>query len=351
MKKLIAAAVAAAVIVPATAMAGSTLYGKIHMSVSYIDSDANTGVTNYEEVNVASHSSRIGVKGSEDLGNGMKLGYLMEWSVGMDGGGDLGQRNRYVTLGGGFGTALFGKVDTPMKTLGRKVDLFGERAADTRTLTRATSAMDNRQNNVIAYVTPNLSGLSATLAYVTDVTSATGDNNDTDAFSANAIYSNGPLLIGGAYTQVAGETWDTATTKGKNERDYRLAGSYKMGAFKVVGSYTDTGSGGGVSKNDYSVWQLGGAFDFGSNTIKAQYSDKSEGVKKSKDGAAVWAIGFEHKMSKRTMVYVDYGMVNNDKGSAIAITPGYIGNGNGAPSGGSGSDPYTVGLGDRKSVV
>jgi predicted porin len=362
MKKLIAAAVAAAVIIPATTMAGSTLYGKIHMSVSYIDNDRNKardldGIKiwdDYSEMNIASNSSRIGVKGSEDLGNGLKLGYLMEWSVGMDGGSDLGQRNRYITLGGNWGTGLLGKVDTPMKTLGRKVDLFGERAGDTRNLMNSASITDVRANNVIAYISPNFSGFTGTVAYVTDASNATGDDNDNDAVSASAIYANGPLLVGGAFVNYSKDNFVT-TDKYTNEQDWRLASSYKIGAFKLVGSWTNVKNGMGIKKNytdeglrinkdnDYMVWTLGGAYDFGNNTVKAQWTNKDEGAFK-KDGANLWAIGLEHKMSKRTMVYVDYGQLNNDKGANIALMS-KEGNGTGTPKGGFDSNPYSFGLG------
>ncbi|MFK5986186.1 MAG: porin [Pseudomonadota bacterium] len=338
MKKIIAAAVAAAIIAPVTAMAsGPVLYGKLHMELSYIDNGGAPGLE-YSSANLASNSSRIGVKGSEDLGNGLKAGYLIEWSVGMDGGSDLGQRNRAVTLSGGFGTALFGRWDTPMKSLGRKVDLFGERYGDTRQLTRSNALIDNRLNNVIAYVTPNMGGFNATLAYVLDVTSATADDTAQDAFSANAIYKNGPILVGAGYTKVM------ANVIGTDETDWRLAGSFKMGAFKVVGMYTDINDGTGTVGNDYDVWQLGGAFGFGSNTVKLQYSDKSEGVNNSDDGANVWALGFEHKMSKRTMVYADYGKLSNDSGSNIAFMA-KIGNGSNTPAGGAGSNADGFGIG------
>jgi len=289
---------------------------------------------------MASNSSRIGVKGSEDLGNGLKAGYLIEWSVGMDGTAALGARNRYVTLSGGFGTILIGKKDTPMKTLGRKVDLFGERYADTRQLTRSHARIDNRLSNQVSYVSPNMSGFQAALAYIIDNDNggAGADNDDENALSASGIYANGPVLVGAAYTKIMQQSL------AEDEKDWRLAGSYKMGAVRIVGSYTDVSDGNAVASNDYNVWQLGGAFAMGNNTIKVQYSDKSEGVDGSDDGANVWALGFEHKMSKRTMVYADYGRLNNDAGSDIGFMA-KIGNGSSTPKGGAGSEADGFGIG------
>lgn len=338
MKKLIAAAVAAAVIAPMTAVAaGPTLYGKIHMSLGYYDDDTSGG---YSSVNLASNSSRIGVKGSEDIGNGLKVGYQMEWSVGMEGSGDLGQRNRGITVSGGFGTLLFGRYDSPMKSLGRKADMFGERSGDIRALTRSASLIDNRHNNVIGYLTPNMSGVQALLVYVTDVTSATGDDTDQDAFSGTVSYTNGPLFLGAGYTIVM------ADVLAEDEKDYRFVGTYKVGAFKIAGSYTDINNGGGTDKNDYGVWSLAASYTFGgNNTLKAQISDKSEGVSGADDEGTNWVIGLDHKMSKRTMAYVEYGQLHNDDGLARnSYQSTGSGVGMGAP--GAGNDPsgFAVGI-------
>ena len=133
MKKLIAAAVATAVIAPASVMAGPTLYGKIHMDVSYLN-NGGRGAAEYKEVSVNSNSSRVGVKGDQDLGNGLKAVYNIEWGVAMDGSSALSNRHRYVGLGGGFGTVLLGRLSTPLKSVGRKVDLFGDRLGDKRAM-------------------------------------------------------------------------------------------------------------------------------------------------------------------------------------------------------------------------
>jgi len=336
MKKLIAAAVATAVIAPMTAVAaGPTLYGLVHMSVGYYDDDTKGG---YSSMNVASNSSRMGIKGSEDLGNGLKVGYQYEWAVGVDGNAqDMAQRNRGITVSGGFGTALLGRWDTPMKSLGYKANIFGQRSGDMLSLTRAgTSAIDNRQNNVIAYVSPNMSGAQAKLAYVTDVTSATGDDTDNDAFSGTLTYSNGPLFLGAGYTQVMAFADD--------EKDYRLVASYKAGAFKVAGAYTDINNGNGVKDQDYNVWLISGQYTFGNNTIKAQYVDKSEGLSNSDDDAQNWAIALDHKMSKRTMAYVEYGQLNNGKGSALNSYQ-RTGSGVGMGSPAAGKDPSGLAVG------
>ena len=227
MKKLLAAAVAAAVIAPASVMAaGPTLYGKIHSSIDMHDNNGDSQTnTKYDEWSVNTNSSRIGVKGSEDLGNGMKVGYLIEWGVSMDGdSNDLTQRNRAITLSGDWGTGLVGRWDTPFKTVGRKLDLFGDKIGDTRNLSKFGTS-DNRANNVLAYVTPNMNGFSATVAYVFDAgtnvnggADGSGDNSDANAWSFNAIYDNGPMMLALGYVDYSDDARTTVNTTTSTDR-------------------------------------------------------------------------------------------------------------------------------------
>lgn len=370
MKKLIAAAVAAAVIAPAGVMAaGPTLYGKIHMSVDYKDNNtSNNEGTKYKEWGLSSNSSRIGVKGSEDLGNGMKVGYLIEWRVGMDGDDrgdkDLATRNRAVTLSGDWGTMLAGKWDTPFKTVGRKLDLFGDRVGDMRDM-NSGAKMDLRTNNTVAYVTPNMNGLTATVAYVFDATGAsasdnakdqgkdtTGDNADNSAWSFSTVYKNGPLMAAVAYTDIDNTLF--SATGAENQKTWRVGGSYKFGDLKVLATYTDIANAKGYDGKDAEIWQLGAAYTMGNNVIKFQYADRSEydnydnfsNVRQSgKDtGADMFVIGLDHKMSKRTTVYVTYADMDNDKNANGIVWSGGHDKEGDAPAKGNDSDAFSVGI-------
>jgi len=340
MKKLIAITLAAA-IVPSAAMASPTLYGKIHMGINYLDNDsksvANGGVGEYSSMSLTSVFSRIGFKGSEQLGNGLKVGYLMEWQVGVDGSRDWSQRNRGINLSGSFGTILFGRWDTPMKRLNLKFEFFSDKVGDLDNVTLGKSYIDGRHNNAIIYTTPKWEGFVSNIAYYPD-TNATGDDTDNqNIISGNIIYTNGPLLVGLGYNRV--NAADDSTEE--DETDWRIGATYKFGSAKIAGSFTLFNDGLGISKNDFEVYSISGSYGFGNNAIRAQYVHKTEGL--DDDESATWAIGFDHNMSKRTSAYIAYSQAHNGK-QANAVPYAKTNNGRNEADPDSTPKGFTLGL-------
>jgi len=139
-KKLLAVAVAAALVAPLAAFADSgnvTISGDMKVSVDSLDNG------NTRKLNASSNSSHIAFAGNEDLGNGLKAVWQVDSEVAMgatgNGSNALSSRNSFLGLAGGFGTFVVGKHDTPVKLLGRKVDLFGDQIGDSRNLISDTS--------------------------------------------------------------------------------------------------------------------------------------------------------------------------------------------------------------------
>lgn len=107
------------------ANSGPAVYGILHASVDHMDYD-ETARGDYWQVE--SRASRLGAKGSKDLGNGLKAIYKMEFEVDIadDNGGDnITARNQYVGLSCDFGTLLVGRHDTPYKVFTGK-DMFSD---------------------------------------------------------------------------------------------------------------------------------------------------------------------------------------------------------------------------------
>ena len=338
MKNLVKVMAMSAMMLSGMAVAsGPTLYGKIHMSVDVMDNGGSSSDGNkYNETAVNSNQSRIGVKGSEDIGNGMKVGYLIEWEVDMDGdSNDMGVRNRAVTLSGDWGTALLGKWDTPMKTLGRKVDLFGDQVGDLRNMTMVKiggqniSTIDNRWDNSIQYATPNMSGFKGVVAYSTDTNtdnqSDIGDNQDNDGYSLSATYDRGAgYMVGVAYEHTDANGIDSVNLGGTpfnsdDQKAWRIAGSYMPTAdIDLIASYTDIENAGFVKNFDADISTVGASYQMGNNKLKIQYAvrDVNAGGSLGDDyDSDMVTVGVDHSLSKRTEVYVAYSMTDNDHNS------------------------------------
>ena len=212
-KTLIAAAVAAAVAAPA-ANAGVVIYGQLHIALDYLDADLSTsGVSKVWEVN--SRTSRIGFKGSEDLGNGLKAIWKLENTVRItDTGSTFGShngarghwgsaRNAYVGLASDWGTVLVGRHDTPYKMAfySTGIDMLGVSIIDANSM---YGIVEVRADNAIAYVSPNMNGLTIAAAivpgegYTNPVTGETFDGL-ADNYSISAMYSNNGLKLAVGY--------------------------------------------------------------------------------------------------------------------------------------------------------
>ncbi|MCU7811441.1 MAG: porin [Candidatus Thiodiazotropha sp. (ex Notomyrtea botanica)] len=203
MKKVLSLAIAAALVAPAAAMADATIFGKAHFIVENVDTTASTGATSVDAWGVDSIHSRIGVKGSEDLGNGLKALYHFEFKVNQDSGSGLGDRNQFIGLSGGFGTALLGTHDTPMKMSQGKFDQFGDLPnGDIANVMPG----DDRVDNVIAYVSPAMGGLTFVGALVAGERADLELDGLADHVSLAGLYSNGPIFASLAYN-----TYDLGT--------------------------------------------------------------------------------------------------------------------------------------------
>ena len=105
-----------------TANADVTLFGHIDTSVDATDVDGGS-----DDVNLNCTTCSVGFKGSEDLGNGLKGIYQLEFAVDpAEDSMSWGGRNQFVGLAGGFGTVLFGRHDTPLKISTGKLDMFAD---------------------------------------------------------------------------------------------------------------------------------------------------------------------------------------------------------------------------------
>lgn len=328
-KTLIALAVAGLAAAPVVSMAEATIYGAAHLSLDY--KDFNSEAAGGDVFDVTSRSSRLGFKGSEDLGNGLKAIYKMEFQVAMSDAnnaiidndkGSISMRNTYVGLAGGFGTFLMGRHDTPLKISTGKLDLFSDEMAD---YNFTIGFHDVRADNALAYVSPEFSGFTFAGAVVAPGTSTAGGaiNVDadglTDAYSLTGMYGNGPFYASVAYESINDEILATSvsgvmTPAGDDWDKWRVGlGLMSFNNFTLTGVYENWD---GLVESD--LWQIQAAYDFGNNRVKAMYGQND--LDNDNDTES-FAIGFEHNLSKRSSVYAEY--VDYSSDSDIAEWDGF----------------------------
>jgi predicted porin len=323
-KNLLALAAMAAMAASGAAMAQSnvTVYGLVD---AYVGSTKDTTKT----ANAPSQSvvgsgglktSRWGIKGSEDLGGGLKAGFQLEQGFNSDDGsaganGVQFDRRAQVSLSGSFGTVVLGRTYTPYYELRDATDnTAGLNIGSARdTFKTARADYSDKLSNVIAYASPNFSGFSGAIAVGLGENKndpATNANSDaTNHVSLHLKYANGPLLVGYGHQS-------EKALKGAKSTDYNLfAASYDFGVAKLVGSYQDVDHAAGKDKD----YQFGVSAPVGGATVFFGYANaKSENLA---GATAAKATGYDlaasYPLSKRTDLYAGYKAINKKNGAGV----------------------------------
>ncbi|MDX9767699.1 MAG: porin [Ectothiorhodospiraceae bacterium] len=334
-KKVLAIAVAAALAAPAAALADTQIYGVAHVSLDFVDNGDNSSHQ------LSSNSSRLGFKGSEDLGNGLKAIWQIESNANLTGGSSastgLSGRNSFVGLAGGWGTAVLGRHDTPYKMATGSLDVWGDTMGDYNAVmgtVAGSTVFDNRTNNTLAYLSPNMGGLSFALAYVTDVDvdgdrPNVADANEFDAYSANVGYKAGPLHLTAAYEKVNG--LDVTAMK--------VGGAYSFGDTTLSAIYENID----LDVEDRNAFYVGAKHKMGATYIAASVAQAGELV--ADDGTLFFAVGVGHQFSKRTSMYAVWAQSNNDDAGTYAV--GNAGHGKMVAPAAAGDTPRGLSFGMR----
>jgi predicted porin len=305
-KTLIAAAVAAAVAAPA-ANAGVVLYGKIHVSIDYLDAETSarcSGVSGSSTpgggFNVCDRTSRIGFKGSEDLGNGLKAIWKMESAVNIADGGSAGgswggARNAYIGLAGDWGTFLYGRHDTPYKMAyyASGIDMLGDSFMDSNAL---YGHQEWRRDDAIAYVSPNWNGMTLAAAVIPaeGATSDGGSLNDglADSYSLGLMYSNNGIKLSLGYEDTQGEV-------GVDSSNWLVGAGWSGNNFDISAIYVDQEV---ETTFDLTSYAVSAAYTWGNNKFIATVGQSDWDT----DDGLGYGVAVQHKFSKRTSAYLGY---------------------------------------------
>ena len=307
LSRVMLAALAVCGTTAAMAQSSVTIYGRVNTTIEHqkTGKESVTGMYN--------NSSRIGFKGVEDLGNGLKAGFVLEAGFNSDdGSGPLTfQRQSEVNLSGNFGMVRLGNFFP--ESYYATSDYIGMHNHETGSSADALYYdaawfKGNGTGNKIAYRTPTFNNFWAegSVSFhekANDQTVANPKANK-NAYDLAANYNNGPLSLGAGYSY-----WNS-------NYQAALRGLYTFGQFTVGAYYQRNkddnaylGTGAGTRNN----FRLSGMYVLNASEFHVNVGRANAWSKVDDSAATQWTLGYNYNLSKRTKVYTYYTKVNNGK--------------------------------------
>lgn len=310
-KSLIALAVLAASGV-AMAQSSVTMFGIVDVGVGHISAgDSVTGVTQS-----GLSSSRLGFRGTEDLGGGLKAGFWLEGAISPDSGSGAGggasgpgfefKRRSTVQLAGNFGEVRLGRELTAGYLDTSSYDPSGQVG-----IAAVQGLATSRVSNGISYHSPNMSGFTGFLHY--GFGEVAGDNSANRYLGASVAYNNGPLSLALATDKLGG-----ATGAAPSRKTWSLGGSYDLGMVKPAFLYMNNKN--SDDSNKYNVFMLAATAPVGPGSLWASFTRYD--VKAVDADSNAFALGYTYNLSKRTALYGVFAHLSNDDASARTLTTG-----------------------------
>jgi len=304
-KSLLALAALTAFAGVASAQSSVTVFGVVDLNARSTKTGSTTLKTLSQDGNA---SSRLGFRGVEDLGGGMRAGFWLEAGHSPDtgvAGGSNGfataffNRRATVSLLGGFGEVRLGRDYTPTFWNYTVFDPFGTNGVGSHSAILSTLGSTAvtlvRDNNTIGYFLPAMGGVYG------QVQAAPSEGLQGEKYVGGRLgYAGGPVNVAGAF----GKTYKTGTMLA-DYKDVNFGASYNLGFLTLMGQYSKRD----YSKADQKTVMLGTNIAVGAGTIKLSFA-KSSGDNKNPAVAVLKAYdvtkiagGYVHDLSKRTAVY------------------------------------------------
>lgn len=386
MKKSLIALAALAAVGAASAQSSVTLYGVVDIGYGSQTTEGRATATGTARqstsgvIDGANAGNRIGFRGVEDLGGGLKANFVVEQGISPTSGSVFAQRaasagqqlpgaagaaygggltapvaggipatsgfsastNRqsYVGFSGGFGTVNVGYQYTNLYELGTlsgyNIGSEGVAGAYVSHL-QGNAIVGGTRANGITYISPNMGGFTVRVQYganganaiTNTAVTAAGVTTETSGrrWSLMGQYANGPLSAALAYTSLRSTNIPAAAgiNASRTANLTQLGASYDFGVVKLAGTYNNGKDGGTAATNTssrYRAYQLGLSAPFGAFvpyvTIGRASVTPDGGVRTMDINQS--QIGARYSMSKRTTAYVMYGRVTDDAANVAGTT-------------------------------
>jgi predicted porin len=325
-KSLLALAVLGAFVGAASAQSSVTIFGVVDLSLKNVKNDGTDARKSM--ANDGLNSNRLGFRGVEDLGGGLKAAFHLEGGMTPDNGtagGQTWQRRSTVALQGGFGEVRLGRDYTPSFWNTTIFDPFGTNGVGSslNVASGPTPVASNglgvgtyvRSNNSIGYFLPAMGGLYGQIM----VAPSEG--------AANAKYTGGRLGFAAGPFNVAAAFGSTDYTLSGSEKIkiFNIAGSYKVGPANLMAQWNDDKYEfvGGSAKEVRLV--LGANVTLGQGEIRGSWVKtdfKADGAPGNFGDATQIAIGYIYNLSPRTALYATYASISNKTGANFSVAGG-----------------------------
>jgi predicted porin len=368
-KSLIALAALGAFAGAASAQSSVTMFGVVDLNVQTVSNAERT----YSMGTDGMASSRLGFRGTEDLGGGLKAGFWLEMGIAPDTGRNAGllgngtgttpvdctpgsgqstlpqannapcgasgsrnittnentlffNRRSTVSLSNQWGELRLGRDYTATFWNWTVFDPFGTNGVGAATnlalgadlqaaLAGTTYGTLVRANNMVQYILPN--GVFGPGLYGQLQISAGEGSNGNKYYGGRIGYAAGAFDIAGSYGLT--DCLDTACTIDMNV--WNLGGSWNFGFMKLSGFYGSMEGSGPVNKATRENWYVGVSAPFGQWNFKASYGGTNGKDLLNGVDASQWAIGADYNLSKRTALYATWSSINNDAGARFSVNP------------------------------
>lgn len=327
-KTLIVAAISALAASSALAQSSVTVFGRLNTSAEY---QKNIAVADKQSV-LQNDASRLGFKGTEDLGGGLKANFYLEHRFNSDTGATTNPSafwagDSWVGISGGFGAVRMGRLTSAAYYA--TADYVSMHNHDTGTSEDKLYSYLSQNANTISYTTPTFGGFNLEVTQ----SAAEGPVKTNKVTNVAGNYDAGPLHLGLGYER----------QDGSKDNQFGLRALYEAGPFTFGGYYQRTDASkvyatrtAPLGKRD--AFRLSAMYTLGASEFHLNAGVADDWSKLNNSKAQQYTVAYNYNLSKRTKVYVFYTKVDN--GSAYSYF-GYV-----SPTGVV-YDPSSLALGIR----
>jgi predicted porin len=336
-KSVLALAVLGAFAGVASAQSSVTMFGVVDLNVMSVDNNDRT----YSMGTDGMSSSRLGFRGVEDMGGGLKASFWLEMGLAADTGRNAGvwgngstvgtgnelifNRRSTVSLQNNWGELRLGRDYTATFWSWTVFDPFGTNGVGSSTnlalgtdlqtaLAGTTYGTLVRANNMVQYILP--AGVAGPGLYGQVQVAAGEGANGNKYYGGRIGYAAGPFDVAAAYGKT--ECLDLACNIELD--NWNIGGSWNFGFMKLSGFYSELSADGPVNSAGRENWYVGVTAPFGQWNFKASYGGTNGNDLLANIDATQWALGADYNLSKRTALYATWSSINNDAGARFSVS-------------------------------